>query len=221
MKIPPESVIHLLHDAAFATLATHSTQLAGYPYATALPCVVDEAQRPLFCISALAEHTKNLLADTRASVSVLRGDGGNIQAAERMTLLGDAEGFEPSPELVARYLRYQPEAKQYLELDFMFFRFKPRRIRYIGGLGRMGWVESAAWEALPVLPVSEEAQLLAHVSAQAPAGIHLLGVDFHGIDYAAHGVRARQRFPVALRRENLLDALARTVTTLRPASPAV
>lgn len=214
MKIPPESLIHLLHDAAFVTLATHSTQLAGYPYATALPCVVDETHCPLFCISALAEHTKNLLADPRASVSVVSAEGSNIQATERMTLLGDAERFEPSPELVARYLRYEPEAKQYLELDFMFFRLKPKRIRYIGGLGKMGWVESDVWETLPVLPPSQEAELLKRVSAQTAAGIHLLGLDCYGIDYGVDGVRARQRFRDGLSRENLPDAVARTVSTL-------
>jgi putative heme iron utilization protein len=62
-----EHAIHLLHEAAYGTLATHSAILPGYPYATVVPYVPDETQRPVVCLSALAEHTKNLLADSRVS----------------------------------------------------------------------------------------------------------------------------------------------------------
>ncbi|NMG74305.1 pyridoxamine 5'-phosphate oxidase [Aromatoleum diolicum] len=215
MKASIDPAIHLLHEAHHATLATHSTQLAGYPYATALPCVGDEAHRPLFCISALAEHTKNLLADPRASLSVVGGENGNVQAAPRLTLLGDAERFDPGPEVVARYLRYQPDAKQYLELDFMFFRFRPKRVRFIGGLGRMGWIEGAQWDAVPVLAPQDEAVALKRVAVNLPAGLHLLGLDCFGIDYEANGRRARQRFPEPMTPESLAGGLPRIVAGLR------
>ncbi|MCC4118596.1 CREG family protein [Aromatoleum toluclasticum] len=214
MKITVAPVIHLLHEAAHATLATHSTQLAGYPYATALPCVVDEAQRPLFCISLLAEHTKNLLANPRASLSVVGTENGNIQAGARVTLIGDVERFEPSADLVARYLRFQPDAKQYLELDFAFFRLQPRRIRYIGGPGKMGWVEEERWAELPVLPDTVEAGLLQQLAGSVPAGTHLLGIDCFGIDYAVNGRRARQRFPEVRSPDNLAATAPRIVSGL-------
>ena len=67
MNIQLDTVIPLLHESAFGVLATHSTQLPGYPFASILPFVLDESHRPIFLISALAEHTKNLLADARAS----------------------------------------------------------------------------------------------------------------------------------------------------------
>lgn len=49
MKIPLNSPVHLLHKASFATLATNASQLTGYPYSSALPCVFDETLCPLFC----------------------------------------------------------------------------------------------------------------------------------------------------------------------------
>jgi putative heme iron utilization protein len=73
VKIAPTAALQLLHGQHYATLATHSGQLAGYPYATVLPYVLDEQHRPLLLISALAEHTRNLLADGRCSLSVLQG----------------------------------------------------------------------------------------------------------------------------------------------------
>lgn len=215
MKIPVEAAIHLLHEAGHATLATHSTQLRGYPYATALPCVVDEAHRPVFCISRLAEHTKNLVADRRASLSVVGAESGSVQAGVRMTLLGDVERFDAAPELVARYLRYQPDAKQYLELDFEFFRLQPRRVRFIGGPGRMGWIEAADWNDLPELSLADEAQLLQQVAGNAPARTHLLGVDCFGIDYLANGQRARQRFTEVCSAETLAATAPRIVSGLR------
>lgn len=78
MQITPAPVIHLLHEAPHAILSTHSTQQPGYPYGTAVPLVVDEAQRPLLLISALAEHTKNLLADARASLAVVEPGCANV-----------------------------------------------------------------------------------------------------------------------------------------------
>ncbi|BAL25935.1 HugZ family protein [Azoarcus sp. KH32C] len=212
MKIATAAAIRLLHEAAFVTVATHSTQFPGYPYATALPCVVDDAHCPLFCISALAEHTKNLLADGRASLSVVGRESSNVQAAERMTLLGEAERFDPAPELVARYLRYQPEAEQYLQLDFMFFRFAPRRVRYIGGLGRMGWLEAEAWAALPTLSAGDEGDLLRQLSS--PAGVRVLGVDFFGVDYVIEGMRARKVFADIPDRENLAAAVVAALDTV-------
>jgi heme iron utilization protein len=208
MKVHLDAVVHLLHEASYATLATQSTQLAGYPYATALPCVVDETHCPLFCVSALAEHTKNLLADPRVSLSVVTPQNANVQTAARVTLLGTAERFVPSPEGRARYLRYQPDAQQYLELDFMFFRLKPERLRYIGGIGQMGWLDAAAWDTLPVLAPRQEAALLEAAAPQAPRGIQLRGLDLFGVDYAENGVGARRRFAQMLSPASLPEALA-------------
>lgn len=216
MKVPIESAITLLHEAPHGTIASVSTQLPGYPYASTLPCVLDEFHRPIFFISALAEHTKNLLADPRASLSVVKTEGGNnIQAAARITLVGDVERIaEPGPELLARYLRYQPDAEEYLPLDFMFFCLKPKLARFIAGMGRMGWIESQEWSA-PALPLKEEAVLLKQATIEAPRGIHLLGVDCFGIDYEVDGVRARQRFPDApIRPEKLGAVLLRVVSKL-------
>jgi putative heme iron utilization protein len=192
MQIPLADVIHLLHEASHAILSTHSTQLPGYPYGTAVPLVVDEAQRPLLLISALAEHTKNLLADPRASLAIVEAGQANVQDAARATLVGRIEPFQPTAELVQRYLRYQPDAEQYLQLDFMFFRLHVECLRYIGGIGRMGWLDADAWQAASALDAAEESRLL----AQAPQnpGSRLLGVDPLGIDYEIGGRRQRQRF---------------------------
>jgi len=190
-----EQAIHLLHEAAFGTLATHSATLAGYPYATVVPYVADHNHYPVICISALAEHTRNLLADARTSLSVLQPGATDVQSASRMTLVADAERFEPDAALLDRYLRYEPGAERLLALDFAFFRLKPVKIRFIAGVGRMGWVERADLDAAPPLPAQQESRLVSDMSRMVPTGVRVLGIDRLGVDYEAEGTRRRQRFP--------------------------
>jgi hypothetical protein len=190
-----DAVSHTLHAASSGALATHSQSMAGYPYASALPFVLDEQHRPVFLISRLAEHTRNLIADRRASLLVSGSDAEDVLATARLTLLGDVSQFEPSRELVARYLRYQPGADRYLALgDFTFFRFAPRRARFVAGFGRMGWVAEDAWTAAAVLPLAQEAALIDELVAAQPSGVHLLGLDRYGIDVKCDGGRQRRQF---------------------------
>jgi hypothetical protein len=215
MKPAVEPVIDLLHGATYGTLATQSLGLPGYPYATVVPNVLDECHRPLLLVSALAEHTKNLLADPRLSLSLLEPNCTNVQTAARLTLIGDAERFEPGELLQGRYLRYLPDAEQYLQLDFMFFRIVPRRLRSIAGLGRMGWLEADDFSRLPSLSLETENQLLDSVQGAVPVGISILGIDCYGIDYLADGLRKRQGFgDTAVREEHLAAILQRVVTQL-------
>ena len=49
-----------------------SAAMPGYPFVTLLPYALDGRGAPLFLISSLAEHTRNLQADPRASLLVAR-----------------------------------------------------------------------------------------------------------------------------------------------------
>lgn len=192
MKLELAPVLNLLHSAPASTLATQSIQMPGYPYATVVPNVLDEQHRPILLISALAEHTKNLLADPKVSISVNESGITNVQDGQRLTLVGDAERFEPDQALITRYLRYVPAAEQYLTLDFMFFRIIPKRLRYIGGVGNMGWVEAEAFDTATSLSLAEEGALLAEAESVVPRNVTVLGIDGYGIDYVADGFRDRQ-----------------------------
>ena len=207
MKLELSPVINLLHSASASTLATQSLQMPGYPYATVVPNVLDEQHQPILLTSALAEHTKNLLADHKVSISVTESGIANVQDGQRLTLIGDAEQFEPSQELVARYLRYVPAAEQYLQLDFMFFRIIPKRLRYIGGVGKMGWVESDTLGAANKLSLASEAELIGEANILAPRNIALLGIDPYGIDYIADGFRDRRALEEGALRDAVLAAV--------------
>jgi heme iron utilization protein len=210
VKLELSPILNLLHWAQASTLVTQSLQLPGYPYATVVPNVLDEQHRPILLISALAEHTKNLLADSKVSISLMEPGVDQVQDAQRMTLLGNAEQFEPSQALIDRYLRYVPPAEQYLALDFMFFRIVPKRLRYIGGVGKMGWIEAETLDAADSLSLLEETSLLAEAIPMAPRNVTLLGVDRYGFDFVVDGFRDRH----ILTGDNFKDALMTAVSRL-------
>ncbi len=210
-----EHAIHLLHEAGFGTLATHSSALPGYPYATVVPYVTDYAHHPVICISALAEHTKNLLADARMSLSVLQPDTTDVQAASRLTIVGNAERFEPDAALRNRYLRHEPGTEQLLALDFAFFRLNPVKVRFIVGVGRMGWVEQADLDAVPRLPAQDEADLVGEMSRQVPEGVRVLGIDPLGADVEIDGHRRRYRFAGSAPLAEAVQAAALAIASAR------
>ncbi|SCK21667.1 HugZ family protein [Vogesella sp. LIG4] len=192
MKIAVADCLTLLHGAENAALATHSQALAGYPFVTSVPFALDAAHCPWLLMSDLAEHCRNARADGRVSL-LLQQESDEVLAASRMTLLGDLQAAEPDAATQARLLRYCPAFGDYLALgDFHFFRLQPRRVRFIGGFGRMGWVEQGDWQTLPVLSAADEAALLA--SLAPPAEVALLGVDCFGLDLAQAGRRLRLPF---------------------------
>ena len=117
MNIPVADTLHLLHSVSHGVLATHASQMPGLSLRQRVALRPEEHHRPVFLISALAEHTKNLLADSRASLVAYSEGNGNVLAGARVTLLGEVERCHASDRLVARYLRYQPQAERYLAFE--------------------------------------------------------------------------------------------------------
>ncbi|MBS4099035.1 MAG: pyridoxamine 5'-phosphate oxidase family protein [Sulfuricella sp.] len=196
MKIPLESAIRLIHETANGTLATHSLREPGYPFATILPFAADAGHNPLFLMSGLAEHTKNLAADPRCSFLVNTAQDGNVQTGARLTLIGNISPVEADKGLVARFLRYHPATEQYLSLgDFTFYRLEPIKLRYIGGFGQAGWLDQAEWQGAAALPLAEEAAILRELDIQLSGKPRLLGIDCYGVDFESAGKRERQNFP--------------------------
>jgi hypothetical protein len=199
LNIPSHAPLHLLHQAANGTLATHSRDPHGYPYPTALPFAPTSAHVPMVLISHLAEHTRNLQSDTRAGFLVSHSASDAVLEGQRLTMLGS---FSQAPadsatEMSHRYLRYHPDAARYLELgDFTIWVMSIERMRYIGGFGAMGWLDGSALDELEAISEENELELLALFSdlSLRPAELELIGVDKHGCDLRSSGVRNRFTF---------------------------
>jgi hypothetical protein len=209
LNIPAHAPLHLLHQAAAGTLATHSREPKGFPYPSILPFAPDARHRPTILVSRLAEHTRNLQADPRAGFLVSQAQDDDVLSGQRLTLLGAFETVEPTPAGVRRYLRYHPDAGRYLALgDFSFWAMTPERMRYIGGFGAMGWLDGNELDSLePVAPDEEEA-LLAFFDThpRRPGHLELLGVDRYGADLKSGNMRSRFIFETVAKDTEFLHA---------------
>lgn len=205
--------LDLLHECDDAALATQSVSMPGFPFASALPFAPDERHLPVFLISRLAEHTQNLLKDERASL-LLRKAGG--PDAARVTLVGRVRPLAPDNRMIERFLRYQPDSREFLLLgDFAWFRLEPQRVRTIGGFAAAGWLEAAKIEAVPSLSLLEEAALIGQFQPELPATVSILGIDPYGIDLRQEGLRRRLLFkPGPILGEALAAAISRSLATL-------
>lgn len=139
--------------ARTATLCTLARDPEGYPYGSLVVVAADADGRPLFLLSKLAEHTGNLLSRPEASVLFVEPAEADPEplAAHRVTLLGPCRRIEDAAEIDAaraRFLEAHPSAAAYVTFaDFAFYRLEPTALRYVGGFGRMSWVDPAAYRA--------------------------------------------------------------------------
>lgn len=218
--VPPREPSHaercrtLVAGSGRGSLCTLTADPAGYPYGSVASYALDPRGNPLFFVSLMAEHTQNALADPRASLLVAEPvpDGADPLASGRATLLGRMSRVPDGERDSARdlYLAANPAAAYYIDFgDFTFFRLQVESIRYVGGYGRMSWVDAEQYADAQADPLAGEvaAGIIAHMNADhADAHVlycrHLAGlpdttsasmsaVDRYGFDLIATGPTGR------------------------------
>jgi putative heme iron utilization protein len=157
----------LVTRASTGTLCSLALEPDGHPYGSFVTVAFDHGD-PVFLLSALAEHTKNLQRDPRASLLVAEDVSGDPLANGRVTLLGSCRLVEGDVAHVRNaFLDAHPSSAYYADFrDFGFWRLGVESVRYIGGYGRMSWVEKAAWEEAEPDPLAASAAgVIAHMNA--------------------------------------------------------
>lgn len=137
--------------ATLCTLITETSSGETYPFGSLVATAIDPEGRPILLLSTLAEHTKNLSTNPRASVFFARHDVSNPLAEARVTLTGKIERMaeEDVAEARTRYLAKHPEAAQWAQFkDFAFYRLAVHEIRFVEGFGKMGWLDVEEYTAL-------------------------------------------------------------------------
>lgn len=132
----------LLRRARTGTLATLNHD-GGIPYASLANIGTDPGGHPLIFVSTLAWHTRNLLADPRASVMVAETPAaGDALTGARVTVMGRFEKVS-GPVFRRRYLARHPAANMYIDFgDFAFWRLVPERVHAVAGFGRIETMEA-------------------------------------------------------------------------------
>jgi heme iron utilization protein len=135
----------LLAGERNGVLATLSASRAGWPFASVAAYALSEQGEPLLLLSRLAEHSRNILGDPRASLLIQDGASVNDpQAGSRVTILGTVEAVADADleSATHHYVERHPPAVDYLALgDFRLFVLRISEARFIGGFGDMGWID--------------------------------------------------------------------------------
>jgi putative heme iron utilization protein len=157
----------LVAHASTGTLCTLALEPAGHPYGSFVTVAVDHGD-PVFLISSLAEHTKNLEQDPRASLLVAEGGAADPLANGRVTMLGScARVGGDGGSARGAFLAAHPNSAYYADFrDFAFWRLHVDSVRYIGGYGRMSWISRAEWRTADPDPLGPSAAgMIAHMNA--------------------------------------------------------
>jgi heme iron utilization protein len=138
----------LLRNTTHGSLGTLAE--SGAPFVSLVACLDDGAGRPLFLFSSLAEHTRNLKRDPRASLLVAAEAPKGTLDRPRLTLVGRVEWLdgEVAEQAKARFASALPEAKVWVTLaDFKPARLAPEELRYVGGFARAAQLSLDAYRA--------------------------------------------------------------------------
>ncbi len=207
-KIEAKRLLRLARTGALATIDRDS----GGALATLVGVASDWDGAPLFLMSELARHTRNLANEARASLLLTtQGGRGDPLNQPRLTISGPVV-LHADPGSRERYLRRNPKAKLYASFaDFSVRRMRVEAIHFNGGFGRADEISVADLLA-PSGDISQlvdaHARLLKQVDqlgADRISGLVMgqssgrqvwraVGLDVEGLDLVAGGSVGRVDF---------------------------
>jgi heme oxygenase (biliverdin-IX-beta and delta-forming) len=208
--------------------AALATSWRGAPYVSLALVATDLDASPLLLLSDLAQHSRNIAFDPRASL-LFDGTEGHADRLDgpRLTLLGRAEAVADA-RLLARFTARHPSSAAYAGFaDFRIYRLVVERGHLVAGFGRIEWIGGAdlLFPGDTTALAAAEPAIVMHVNqhdgaaidrcvrqffGRDEAGWRITGLDPEGIDLRRGSATARLDFPApVLTSEAALAGLVR------------
>ncbi|KAL5213478.1 hypothetical protein ABZP36_024325 [Zizania latifolia] len=151
---PALAVRNLMEQARFAHLCTVMSRMhhrrAGYPFGSLVDFAPDPMGHPIFSLSPLAIHTRNLLEDPRCTI-VVQIPGWSGLSNARVSIFGDVVPL-PADLQEWAHQQYVSKHQQWASQqwgNFYYYRMQTiSDIYFIGGFGTVAWVDVKEYEAL-------------------------------------------------------------------------
>jgi putative heme iron utilization protein len=196
-------------SGALATLLPGS----GDPYCSLVNVGTCVDGAPLFLLSKLALHTKNILADNRVSLMLDERKAGDPLEGARVMLMGACVQTTGQTARTA-YLRRHPDAEMFANFaDFSFYRMEIARAHLVAGFGRI--VDLQPKDVLADISdaqalIESEADAIAHMNADHADACRLyatsllgaadgewrcVGIDPEGLELQDGRIALRLPFP--------------------------
>ncbi|CAN7117841.1 unnamed protein product [Brassica rapa subsp. narinosa] len=154
---PALAVRNLLEQARFAHLCTMMSKMhhrrEGYPFGSLVDFAPDRLGHPIFLLSPLAIHTRNLLAEPRCSL-VVQMPGWSCLSNARVTLFGDVYPLSEDEQEWAhkQYIAKHQHGTSEQCGNFRYFRMHNIRFYFqnliLSNIGTVAWVDVKEYEAL-------------------------------------------------------------------------
>jgi putative heme iron utilization protein len=202
----------LVADERTGTLSTLTEE--GFPYGSYVTFALHDAD-PVFLVSTMAAHTHNLLRDDRASLLVHEHGATDPLANGRATLVGRCTKLTDAASAREAFLASHPQASYYVDFkDFDFWKLSVESVRYIGGYGRMSWVELDSWRSAEADPIAAGAAgIIEHMNddhadalvayaraftrASEATDAVMMGVDRYGFELSVETEKGRRPARIA------------------------
>ncbi|KAF8677032.1 hypothetical protein HU200_046490 [Digitaria exilis] len=159
---PALAVRNLMEQARFAQLCTVMSRMhhrrAGYPFGSLVDFAPDPLGHPIFSLSPLAIHTRNLLAEPRCSL-VVQITGSSGLSNTRVSIFGDVVPL-PAEQQEWAHQQYVSKHQQWASQqwgNFYYYRMQTiSDIYFIGGFGTVDWIDVKEYETLQPDKISRD-----------------------------------------------------------------
>jgi len=173
----------ILRRALKASLATFHRE-TGYPYASLVTIATLPGGAPLMLISSLAEHTKNIVENPRASLLFDETGGlGDPLEGARVSVFGTMKKVD-DPSARARFLSRHPPAANYVDFDdFAFYALNIEGAHFVGGFGRIsdpGSDDLTTDVSDAARLIEAEAEIVEHMNANHAGAVALYATKLLG-----------------------------------------
>ena len=163
-----KEAVSLLRNASEGVLSTISVRNEGYPFGSFVTFVSDLDRSILIYASNIAQHTINLKENSKSCLTLFKiDDDFDKQNSSRMTLLGDLKSLpdEETDEVKRRFENFLPESKKYAAMhDFNFYRLHITQVRWIGGFGKIAWLDAKKWQYYKPKWANNEFSIIQHMN---------------------------------------------------------
>ncbi|MDP8079799.1 HugZ family protein [Phocoenobacter skyensis] len=152
-----------------STISREESKSVGYPMGSVAPFIIDHTGCPVIYTATVAERTKNIVANSKASLfmrEVRRNH--RIETGWRLGVMGDLLEIDDNEDLMRvrrSYFRHYPKAAMYENFhEFKFYRLNVKMARVILGFGRIAWVEGDVLRRASVFDENTEQKIIEHMN---------------------------------------------------------
>ncbi len=143
------NAVNLFRSSKTGILSTFSQFKKDYPFGSFVTYVTGKSRVLYLYLSDIAQHTKNLKENPKACITIFGiNNKGDVQDSKRLTLLGDLKSVSKEEQGVCenRFFEIMPESKSYSSFHgFNFYKLEINSARWIGGFGKIGWLNTDFW----------------------------------------------------------------------------